>query len=124
MRIIICFLIPLVLLSGCFDSSHKAKRFFERAEKESKIENKLSQYQQAVLIDSGYAEAYWRMAEIYLTSSSKDYSKALNFMEIVVSLAPEWAQAIYNRGMIYYCLNNYKLALRDFNQASILRPFE
>ena len=124
MHIFTCLLIPLFLLSGCFDSSNKANRSFERAEKESKIENKLIHYQQAVIIDSGYANAYWRMAEIYLKSKSKDYSKALSFMEIVISLAPEWADAIYNRGLIYYCLNNYKLALRDFNQASIKRPFE
>lgn len=125
MRILLCLLIPFFLLSGCFfDPSNKANRSFQSAEKQGEIENKLTHYQQAVTIDPGYANAYWRMAEIYLTAKARDYSKALNFMEIVVTLAPEWGQAIYNRGLIYYCLDNYKLALRDFNQASILRPFE
>ncbi|MFZ1037871.1 MAG: tetratricopeptide repeat protein [Smithella sp.] len=51
-----------------------------------------------------------------------DYNEAAASYKQVIDLEPDNANAIYNLGVVYVYLENYTLAVEDFNRAIVLDP--
>lgn len=78
----------------------------------------LTDFNQAILIDPKYAEAYHHRGLIHL--ELKDNSKALKDFNQVITLDPDWAEAYYYRALAYDALDNISEVKKDLKTAAAL----
>jgi tetratricopeptide (TPR) repeat protein len=78
--------------------------------------NALSDFDQAIEIDSCFAEAYYNRALIY-SRDLTDYKQALLDYDKAIEFNPALVQAYYNRGSVYYFLGKMKKACEDWHKA-------
>ena len=80
----------------------------------------LANYDQAIKLDSNYAEAYFNRGYAYSYLGEKQ--KAIADYTQVIQLKPNYANAYYNRGIAYSNLGEKQKAIDDYNQAIKLNP--
>jgi len=80
----------------------------------------LANYDQAIKLDSNYAEAYFNRGYAYSYLGEKQ--KAIADYTQVIQLKPNYAEVFHNRGAAYYHLGEKQKAITDFNQAIQLMP--
>ena len=72
-------------------------------------------------LNSQTAEEYFKMG--YKEDMAGNFEKAVEYYTESLKLAPESANAFYNRGKVYALgLKNYKAALQDFTKAIEINP--
>jgi len=103
-----------------FDAYHGFSRVFL---KKDRLDVALTQCQKAISIDNRRAEAFATEAEIYLrlgddTRGIDSYSRAVG----IETNDESKAKYLYMRGAAYYSLNQFELALDDFQKSCQLRP--
>jgi serine/threonine-protein kinase len=77
-------------------------------------------YQEAIGIRPGYWPAYSNLGVFY--EARGEYAKALDPLSLVVKLVPEFAEGHNTLGTLYYYLDRFDDALREFDRALELRP--
>ena len=87
--------------------------------KQEDYEAAILDFNQAIDINSEWAEAYYNrgLAYAYLEQyqeAIEDYTQAIQI--------DEWADAFNNRGNAYYKLGDYKNAVSDYNRAIVIDP--
>jgi len=77
-------------------------------------------YRRTKEINPGHMLAYYNLA--YLEVLEENYNKAIEQLDKLLILAPEYIPALHFRGAIYQKLKMYDSALKDFKQAAKLEP--
>ncbi|TNE49966.1 MAG: tetratricopeptide repeat protein [Bacteroidetes bacterium] len=80
----------------------------------------LEDYNHAIRLDAGFADAYLGRAWIYMKGF--DYPAALRDLDQAIQLRPDFTEAYYWRGYIRLGMNDNELALADFDQVLGLQP--
>lgn len=97
-----------------------AQQWFEKGFNAKDVEEKVRFYNQAILLNSDYAEAYSNRG---LARQSKgDVDGALQDYNEAVRLRPDLATAFYNRGIARKVKRDIEGALQDYNDAIRLKP--
>lgn len=52
----------------------------------------------------------------------KDYPLALEYLDTIVSLAPDFAEGWNKRATVYYLIDNYELSIADIGRALSIQP--
>jgi len=79
-------------------------------------------FRRAIAADSNYAEAKYQFARYF--ENNGDYRTALNFLQQVLAKEPLNVRAHARLGMIYYYELNAEAALRSYQTALALNPFD
>ncbi len=67
-------------------------------------------------VDSGYVDAYYNIGYIHLVYKD-DPRKGLNWFDKALDLAPDYPEALYNRGLCYEKLGKRDSAIMDYRSA-------
>lgn len=86
--------------------AHKMNRSYEEA---------AEAYQKAIQADSEYIPGWIKAAQVYVLM--KDTGTALEFFNTVISLAPDNADVVHQRGLVNLSIGNLEAALADFDKA-------
>ncbi len=114
-QIVIYILFFLIFIGGCFESYSKVKGLFKKANRTKDINEKTSLYQQCIVLDPTFVNAYWKLAEIHEANAENDVALAL--WDQIVTFAPEWKIAYYNRGRLNAFMGHYNNAIEDFTKS-------
>ena len=85
-----------------------------------KYQDAITNYTQAIRLDSSFAEAFRYRATAYCYL--KSYNEALADFDRAIKLDPEDAASYNGRGVIYEELNILKVAIKDYAKAVELLP--
>ena len=75
----------------------------------------LEEFNQAIKLYSGYAEAYFNRGMIFY--KKKDYPDSLTDLNRAIQLDSQYTEAYFERGMLYCEEGKYDKALNDFDKA-------
>ncbi len=78
----------------------------------------IAAYDQAITLDSKYADAYYNRGNAY--GDLKDYRRAIADYDRAIALNPQFALAYNNRGYAYRNLKEYRRAIADYDRAIAL----
>lgn len=83
-------------------------------------QNAIDKYNQAIIMNPQYAEAYNNRAYTYMRL--KNYPAALSDLDNAINIRPDYVHALMNRGDIYnyYYAINRKQAVADYNRVIAL----
>jgi tetratricopeptide (TPR) repeat protein len=73
-------------------------------------------YKELIHVDTGYVDAYYNIGYINLVYKDR-YREAIGWFNKALDLAPEYHQAIYNRGLCYENLEKRDSAITDYRTA-------
>jgi len=77
-------------------------------------------YKRTVELNPGHRLAYYNLA--YLEVESNNYPKALDYLEKLLRVDPEYVEGLHFRGAIYFENKRYDLAADDWSKALKLEP--
>ncbi|XP_075531831.1 tetratricopeptide repeat protein 9C-like [Dermacentor variabilis] len=86
----------------------------------SAVSPKLDQSTKA-LVEKLHAECYNNLAACLLQLQTTDYNRVVQYCNIVLTMQPNNAKAIFRKGVACYKMGNYSLALQYLNDANRLR---
>ncbi|XP_050048536.1 tetratricopeptide repeat protein 9C-like [Dermacentor andersoni] len=73
------------------------------------------------MVEKLHAECYNNLAACLLQLPTTDYNRVVQYCNIVLTMQPNNAKAIFRKGVACYKMGNYSLALQYLNDASRLR---
>ena len=80
-----------------------------------KYELALSDYNQAIELNSKFADAYFNRGSVNFKHTQ--YDSALSDFTSAIKLNPKLEPAFVNRGFIYFLQEQFDIALSDYNSA-------
>jgi tetratricopeptide (TPR) repeat protein len=84
------------------------------------VDRAIAEYNEALRLDPGNAEAYYGRGLAY--DSKDDYDRAIADLSSAISIKPDWPVAFYKRGLVYSEADKYSSAISDFSEAIRLDP--
>jgi predicted CXXCH cytochrome family protein len=88
--------------------------------KQRKTQRAIKEYEMAVTMDSLLTPVYSNLATAYSIIGKND--KALQTLNQLISLEPEFARAYYLRGLLYYEVGNQRNAILDLEKSIYFDP--
>lgn len=82
--------------------------------------NSIQQFQKAIQLDSGYADAYLNLGVAYASVGEEE--KAMTALQKAVELKPADSESHYNLGLLYANKGFGSLAIEEYNKAVSLNP--
>jgi tetratricopeptide (TPR) repeat protein len=90
-------------------------------QQEGEIEKSIQAYKELVSIDPNYSNAYYNLGYISLEIENKP-EDALNWFETASKANPNYAEAIYMKGLCYERLKKNELAIADYQKSLLVNP--
>lgn len=126
-RYLSCLLLTLILFlplsAGAVVVEETAKAWFEKGtslEKEKKYKEAIEAFTEAVSIDPGLVEAYFRRGKAYFTHDRTACLKSLKDFTTVIDLDKDNADAYYERALINFYIINNEQGRKDMEKAASL----
>ena len=107
-------------LAGCVSSAIHHKNAGMRFSVNGRLKEAISEFDEAIRLDSQSADAYLRRGNAYFDIG--EFQRAIEDYDEAIRLDPQYAAAAYNnRGLAYYTeLSEHQLAIEDFYEAARL----
>ena len=88
--------------------------------RQGRLDEALSHYQKAVMIDPGYVEPHNNRGIVY--HSQGKFNEALSCYAQALSIDPRYVEAENNRGLTYYAMGKPDQSLASFKKALAIKP--
>jgi len=88
--------------------------------RQGRLDEALSHYQKAVMIDPGYVEAHSNLGILY--HSQGKFNEALSCYAQALSIDPHYVEAENNRGLTYFAMGRHDQSLSSLNGALAINP--
>ena len=115
--IVVCIIV-LFLGVSVYSARNSAREYNSNGltyQSKQQYDKALVEFNQAIKLYSGYAEAYFNRGMIYC--KKKDYPDSLTDLNRAIQLDSQYTEAYFERGMLYCEIKKYDKALDDFDQA-------
>lgn len=104
------------------ESERNAEDYFIIGTTSTDPKTSIKAYEQAILKDKTFYQAYYNIGDIYL--KSKNYEKAVEYLKKTIEAKKDFAYGYYNLGCAYLKLEEYDLARKSFEKAIKISPEE
>jgi Tfp pilus assembly protein PilF len=129
-KVWVVILLPLIVASAFYsDSAAKEVRYYAEEEvtrgweffNAGKLAEARGRFEQATVIDSSYAQAYYGLAQVY--AAQEKFGTAANYFRKTIELAdPPIPEAYVNLGFVLILQGNDQEGMQMYNKALSLDP--